>query len=76
MCLSQRQLSTMHNAFPLSDANDFYNTANRSPLYIGLAGASMTWDQDYLYRCHCDSLWSVGLGHGETQLAEYFGNAW
>lgn len=34
-----------------------------------------SWDAQSLMACVCDSSWAVGLGSGETQLAEYFGPA-
>jgi len=40
--------------------------------YGGLE-TTVTWDQDMIYGCVCDSSWSVGLGAGETQTPEWFG---
>jgi hypothetical protein len=34
---------------------------------------SVTWDQNKIMGCVCDSEWPVGLGSGETQVPEYFG---
>jgi len=35
--------------------------------------ATTTWDQYTNFACLCDSSWTVGLGSGETQRAQYFG---
>lgn len=34
-----------------------------------------TWDANVGHACVCDSSWSVGLGAGQTQMAEFFGSA-
>ena len=79
-CLSIRQLSTMPDALPLSDFTDFYTSGKHYPLYGGGregnvgAGENTTWDERTLHHCHCDSSWAVGLGSGERQEAEYFGD--
>ncbi|GMH97852.1 hypothetical protein TrVE_jg3183 [Triparma verrucosa] len=80
-CLSIRQLSSMLDAMPLSDPTDYANTGKHYPIYGGgregnTGGiGNVTWDERTLYKCHCDSTWAVGLGSGETQEAEYFGDA-
>lgn len=33
----------------------------------------MTWDEEMIYGCVCDSSWEVGLGSGQTQEPEWFG---
>ena len=33
----------------------------------------MTWDEEMIYGCVCDSAWEVGLGSGQTQEPEWFG---
>lgn len=33
----------------------------------------MTWDEEMIYGCVCDSSWEVGLGFGQTQEPEWFG---
>ena len=33
----------------------------------------MTWDEDRIYGCLCDSSWAVGLGSGQRQEPEWFG---
>lgn len=33
----------------------------------------MTWDEEMIYGCVCDSAWEVGLGAGQTQEPEWFG---
>ena len=79
--MSIRQLSSMPDALPLSDYWNYYETGRRFPLYGGgregnvEVGGNTTWDERTLYKCHCDSSWSVGLGNGETQESEYYGDA-
>jgi hypothetical protein len=57
---------------------DIGNEANAQPfgptgyLYGG-AKSQETWDEDKIYRCVCDSEWSVGYGDGETQATSWFG---
>ena len=34
---------------------------------------SVTWDEEMIYGCVCDSAWEVGLGAGQTQEPEWFG---
>ena len=34
-----------------------------------------SWDANMFHACVCDSSWEVGLGSGQTQLAEFFGPA-
>ena len=63
-CLSIQQLSKMPNAFPLTNLTDTFSYGTSS---------SSTWDAQRVFACLCDSSWSVGLGDGETQVAEYFG---
>ena len=61
-CVSMKRMAKMTNALPLSAATT----------YTGADG-STTWDEEMSYGCVCDSGWTVGLGAGETQTAEYFG---
>ena len=63
-CLSLRQLSKLHDALPL--ANDTY-------VYGPAASNAKFWDENKVYKCHCDSTWPVGLGPGEVQTPEFFG---
>ena len=65
-CLYMRLLASDDSAFPLTNSTEF-SYGNPSTL------ATTTWDQDTGYGCVCDSSWVVGLGSGETQLAEWFG---
>lgn len=39
----------------------------------GGSEATVTWDENKIYGCVCDSSWSVGFDNGETQEVEYFG---
>ena len=61
-CVSMKRMATMTNAFPLSPATT----------YIGNPTGN-TWDEDKIFGCVCDSSWTVGLGAGERQKAEWFG---
>lgn len=61
-CVSLKQAGTMSAAMPIS-ANVAY----------GGSPDTVTWDEDMLHGCVCDSSWTVGLASGETQEAEYFG---
>eukprot|EP00586_Coscinodiscus_wailesii_P010191 CAMPEP_0172492674 /NCGR_PEP_ID=MMETSP1066-20121228/23905_1 /TAXON_ID=671091 /ORGANISM="Coscinodiscus wailesii, Strain CCMP2513" /LENGTH=169 /DNA_ID=CAMNT_0013262439 /DNA_START=465 /DNA_END=973 /DNA_ORIENTATION=+ len=36
-------------------------------------GEGVAWDGERIFSCVCDSSWSVGLGSGERQEAEWFG---
>lgn len=35
--------------------------------------ASVTWDENKIYGCVCDSAWEVGYGPGQTQATQWFG---
>lgn len=35
--------------------------------------ASVTWDENKIYGCVCDSAWEVGYGAGQTQATQWFG---
>lgn len=58
-----RQISENSEGIPLLSANYEY----------GYNTDTAAWDADIIHACVCDSSWSVGLGAGQTQLAEYFG---
>ena len=34
---------------------------------------TVTWDEEMIYGCVCDSAWEVGLDAGQTQEPEWFG---
>lgn len=36
-------------------------------------GDTVTWDEEMIYGCICDSSWEVGLGSGQMQEPEWFG---
>jgi hypothetical protein len=61
-CVSMREMATMTTALPLSAATTYDGYED-----------TITWDQDKIYGCVCDSSWAVGLGDAETQTPEYFG---
>ncbi|KAJ1461467.1 hypothetical protein M885DRAFT_432566, partial [Pelagophyceae sp. CCMP2097] len=67
-CLTIGQVahSGVRNALPLNRADDAYYGDITSRV-------NEAWDFDTTQACVCDSRWTVGLGAGETQLAEYFG---
>lgn len=62
-CLSMREIAQSSKGFPLQTTNYEY----------GYDTDGIAWDADILYTCVCDSTWNVGVGSGQTQLAEYFG---
>jgi len=62
VCLSMRQLARMDAALPLGP-NTYYEGEVDS----------VTWDEDRIYGCLCDSSWTVGLGNGQRQEPEWFG---
>jgi hypothetical protein len=62
-CVSMREMATLPHALPLSAAEVKYEGYEDT----------ITWDQDKIYGCVCDSSWAVGLGSGQKQQPEYFG---
>ena len=66
-CLSLQRLARDPRALPLSLRAVAYEDVNRS--------THETWDARFGHSCVCDSSWPVGLGAGQTQLAEFFGAA-
>mmetsp|Transcript_31829 Transcript_31829/g.43438 ORF Transcript_31829/g.43438 Transcript_31829/m.43438 type:complete len:274 (-) Transcript_31829:153-974(-) len=62
VCLSMKQLARMSNALPLGP-NTYYEGSEDT----------VTWDENKIFGCLCDSSWTVGLGSGETQEPEWFG---
>mgnify|MGYP006086078487 FL=1 len=64
-CVTMKQAASMANAMPVG-ASATYGAA--------ATYATSAWDADIMYGCVCDSpSWTVGVGSGETQLAEYWG---
>ena len=65
-CLTNHMLAMQSDAFPLSRYESAYgaNLETRT---------TTAWDADVVQGCLCDSAWPVGLGAGETQVAEWFG---
>eukprot|EP01040_Poterioochromonas_malhamensis_P010427 gene10427-11344_t len=61
-CYSIKQMARLSNALPLGP-NTFYEGFEDS----------ITWDEDRIFGCVCDSSWPVGLGAGEVQEPEWFG---
>ena len=69
VCYSMSQLTSVAAAMPLVPDNvgsDYVDLNNATVSWRG-------WDAAYNHACVCDSRWPVGLGSGQTQLAEYFG---
>jgi hypothetical protein len=61
-CLTMRRLARNPAALPLTLSSYGYTHAN-------------SWDANFGQACVCDSSWEVGLGPGQVQLSEFFGNA-
>jgi hypothetical protein len=55
-------MAAMTDAMPLSVATTYTGSED-----------TVTWDENKIYGCVCDSSWTVGLASGETQEPEYFG---
>ena len=68
-CYDMWRLATMYEAHPLR------NSTSSDHTYYAQEVDGDTWDAKSVMGCLCDSSWAVGLGAGETQLAEFFGPA-
>lgn len=55
-----------------ADLKRFYISRTFSGIAAG-EDDSVTWDEEMIYGCVCDSAWEVGLGAGQTQEPEWFG---
>eukprot|EP00602_Paraphysomonas_sp_CaronLab_P000857 CAMPEP_0185030848 /NCGR_PEP_ID=MMETSP1103-20130426/17941_1 /TAXON_ID=36769 /ORGANISM="Paraphysomonas bandaiensis, Strain Caron Lab Isolate" /LENGTH=634 /DNA_ID=CAMNT_0027566127 /DNA_START=316 /DNA_END=2221 /DNA_ORIENTATION=+ len=66
-CYDMWRLATMYEAHPLR------NSTSSDHTYYAQEVDGDTWDAKSVMGCLCDSSWAVGLGAGETQLAEFFG---
>ena len=66
-CMSMKHIAKKSNALPLSDASYTYNSGGEP------SSSTITWDQDRIFGCVCDSSWDVGLGDGQRQQPEWFG---
>lgn len=62
VCVSIKQMARMDNALPLAP-NTYYEGDEDG----------VTWDEDKLFGCVCDSSWEVGLASGQRQEPEWFG---
>ncbi|CAN0384511.1 unnamed protein product, partial [Pylaiella littoralis] len=63
-CVNMKALAVTSDALPLS---------NNSLCSSWREDDSVTWDEEMIYGCVCDSAWEVGLGAGQTQEPEWFG---
>lgn len=63
-CVSMKQAASMSNAMPVGASATYGSEATYH---------TRAWDANMMYGCVCDSSWSVGIGSGETQVAEYWG---
>ncbi|CAM9229530.1 unnamed protein product [Sphacelaria rigidula] len=77
-CVNMKSLATTSEALPLSNVTTgfvsqswYYCFSSRSCV-LG-EDDSVTWDEEMIYGCVCDSSWEVGLGSGQTQEPEWFG---
>jgi len=61
-CVSQKYAAGMSNAVPIGPNLEY-----------GGFEETVTWDEDMIHGCVCDSSWAVGLASGESQEAEFFG---
>ncbi|ETV84349.1 hypothetical protein, variant [Aphanomyces astaci] len=48
-------------------------SASTSALPLSTPTTYSQWDANRIYGCVCDSSWPVGLGAGDTRVAEWFG---
>lgn len=56
-CVSIKEMQNLANAEPFGHSDGRY----------GGLPATVTWDEDRIYGCVCDSSWEVGYGDGQTQ---------
>ena len=80
VCLSMKTLQYHKDALPLRQAtyNYRYYSINSTggfdfPNVTAMNLPAKAWDDNTHHACVCDSSWTVGLGIGERQQAEYFG---
>jgi len=64
-CRNMQEIAELTYAFP--------PTTTSSAVAYDRESTTAHWDSDVSYACVCDSSWTVGLGSGQTQQAEYFG---
>lgn len=56
------QMAGEANAFPVGPATTY-----------GGFESTVTWDENKIFGCVCDSIWTVGFGAGQTQATSWFG---
>ncbi|CAE7362675.1 unnamed protein product [Symbiodinium sp. KB8] len=61
-CVSMSQMAGEANAFPVGPATTY-----------GGFESTVTWDENKIFGCVCDSIWTVGFGAGQTQATSWFG---
>ena len=62
-CMSMKQLAAQSDALPL---------VNETVDYTGKE-STITWDEEKIFGCLCDSAWTVGLDAGQRQTPEWYG---
>jgi len=62
-CMSIKQMQAQPNAEPFGHNDASY----------GGREESVTFDEDRIFGCVCDSRWKVGYGSGEVQATEWYG---
>ncbi|CAN0303650.1 unnamed protein product, partial [Hapterophycus canaliculatus] len=67
-CVNMKALAVTPDALPLSNV-----TTYTGKMQGVNAHDTVTWDEEMIYGCVCDSSWEVGLNAGQTQEPEWFG---
>ncbi|CAM9876706.1 unnamed protein product [Ectocarpus sp. 12 AP-2014] len=71
-CVNMKALAVTSDALPLSNACRHMFQTFYPPKRAG-EDDTVTWDEEMIFGCVCDSKWEVGLGAGQTQEPEWFG---
>ncbi|CAM9380098.1 unnamed protein product, partial [Ascophyllum nodosum] len=78
-CVNMKALATTPDALPLSNVTTYTGEEQSTYFFLHIRitasreDDTVTWDEDMIYGCVCDSSWEVGLGAGQTQEPEWFG---
>lgn len=62
-CVSLKSMASDPNAVPFGPAGSY-----------GGSPDTITWDEDKVQGCVCDSAWPVGYGAGQTQATQFHGS--